>query len=117
MFVKKKITTRVSSCHQTLKKQKYNFLMVTTDKVFVCFAYSCGLYVSAKRTPSHHHIHRYILVENTANSLITDVKLINQPFLVIIDNQSAVSVYFSQHFHVGWSPHFSQPADALTIDT
>ena len=74
-------------------------MVETTDKLFVCFAYSCGLYVSAKRTPSY-HTQRYKLVENTANSLITDVKLINHPFLVIIDNQSAVSVYFSQHFHV-----------------
>ncbi len=88
------------SCHQNITKEKYN-LIVTTDKLFACFAYYCGLYVSAKRTPSH-RTQRYILVENTANSLIADVKLINHPFLVIIDNQSVVSVYFSQHFHVDW---------------
>jgi hypothetical protein len=95
-------------------------MVETTDKLFVCFAYSCGLYVSAKRTPSH-HTQRYILVENTADSLITDIKLINQPFLVIIDNQSAASVYFSQHFHVSRfvkkTPHFSQPSVSLTIGT
>ncbi len=82
-----------------------------------------SLNVPAKRTHSHHICtQRYILVENTSNLLIIDVNLINHPFLVIIYNQSAASVYtfHSTFMSAGLSkktPNFSQPSGTLTIGT